>query len=170
MTITGTVSTTGGSVSNTASASSNNPDPVSSNNNSTTTAAVNHAPSCGGASATGPSIWPPNHRMVWFSIVGVTDSDGNPVTVTITGIRQDEPTNGLGDGDTAVDGIVGPGNSFAVRAERAGGRDGRVYYVSFTGSDGAGGSCTGTTTIGVPHDQGPKGGPVGQGPLYNSLL
>lgn len=169
VTITGTVSTSSSSVSNTASASSNNPDPDGSNNSSTTTATVNHAPSCTGTSA-GPDLWPPNHKWVWRTITGVTDVDGNPVTVTITGIRQDEPTNGLGDGDTAVDGQIGSGNSFAVRAERSGTGDGRVYHVYFTGTDGAGGSCTGSATIGVPHDQGPKGGPIDGGPLYNSLV
>lgn len=169
VTITGTVSTSGGSVSNTASASSDNPDPDGSNNSSTTTATVNHPPSCTGATA-GPNLWPPNHRLVWSSISGVTDADGNPVSVAITGIWQDEPTNGLGDGDTAIDGVIGAGASFAVRAERAGTRNGRVYHVYFTASDGAGGSCSGQATIGVPHDQGPQRGPIDDGALYNSLL
>jgi hypothetical protein len=42
--------------------------------------------------------------------------------------------------------------------------------VFFSASDGVGGSCTGSATIGVPHDQGPHGGPVDGGALYNSLL
>ena len=169
ITINGTVSTSGGSLSNTASVTSDTRDPNGANNSSTTTATVNHAPSCTGASA-GPNLWPPNHKWVWRTISGVTDADGNPVAVTITGIWQDEPTNGLGDGDTAIDGQIGSGNSFAVRAERSGTGDGRVYHVYFSASDGAGGSCTGSATIGVPHDQGPQGGPVDGGALYNSLL
>ncbi len=137
----------GASIGNTATISGNQSDPNGGNNS-----------------------WPPNHKWVWSSISGVTDADGNPVAITITGIWQDEPTNGLGDGDTAIDGQIGSGNSFAVRAERSGTADGRVYHVYFSASDGAGGSCTGSATIGVPHDQGPNGGPVDGGPLFNSLL
>jgi uncharacterized repeat protein (TIGR01451 family) len=159
----------GGSVVNTASIGGNQSDPNGGNNSSSVTTSVNHNPVCSGASA-GPDLWPPNHKWVWSSISGVTDADGNAVSITITGIWQDEPTNGLGDGDTAIDGQIGSGNSFAVRAERSGKNDGRVYHVYFTGSDGAGGSCTGSATIGVPHDQGPNGGPVDGGALYNSLL
>ena len=40
-----------------------------------------------------------------------------------------------------------------VRAERAGSGDGRVYVITFTGDDGRGGTCTGTVTVSVPHDQ-----------------
>jgi hypothetical protein len=159
----------GSSIVNTATVGGLQTDPIPGNNSSSVTTSVNHNPLCGGASA-GPDLWPPNHRMVSRTITGVTDPDGNPLAITITGIAQDEPTNGLGDGDTAVDGQINAGNSFAVRAERAGTGNGRVYHVSFTASDGAGGSCSGTATIGVPHDQGPDGGPVDDGALFNSLL
>jgi hypothetical protein len=37
-----------------------------------------------------------------------------------------------------------------LRAERDVDGDGRVYRVSFTASDGLGGSCSGTTTVQVP--------------------
>jgi uncharacterized repeat protein (TIGR01451 family) len=159
----------GGSIVNTATIGGNQSDPNGGNNSSTVTTSVNHNPICSGASA-GPDLWPPNHKMVASTITGVTDADGNPISVTITGIWQDEPTNGLGDGDTAIDGQIGSGNNFSVRAERAGTRNGRVYHVFFSASDGAGGSCSGSATIGVPHDQGPNGGPVDDGALYNSLL
>jgi uncharacterized repeat protein (TIGR01451 family) len=159
----------GSSIVNTATIGGNQPDPNGGNNSSTVTTSVNHNPICSGASA-GPDLWPPNHKWVWSTISGVTDADGNPVSITITGIWQDEPTNGLGDGDTAIDGQIGSGNSFAVRAERSGTADGRVYHVYFSAGDGAGGSCTGSATIGVPHDQGPNGGPVDGGALFNSLL
>jgi uncharacterized repeat protein (TIGR01451 family) len=160
---------TGGSIVNSATIGGNQSDPNGGNNSATVTTSVNHNPVCTGVSA-GPNLWPPNHKWVWSTVTGVTDADGNPVTIAITGIWQDEATNGLGDGDTAIDGQVGSGNSFAVRAERSGTGDGRVYHVNFSASDGAGGSCTGSATIGVPHDQGPSGGPVDGGALYNSLL
>jgi hypothetical protein len=36
---------------------------------------------------------------------GVTDPDGDPVTITISGITQDEPTHGLGTGGAGPDGF-----------------------------------------------------------------
>jgi hypothetical protein len=157
----------GNSIVNTATASADQPDANTGDNSSTVTTSVNHNPVCTSASA-GPSLWPPNHKLVWSSISGVTDQDGDPIAITITGIRQDEPTSGLGSGDTPIDGAIGSGNSFAVRAERSGLGDGRVYHVSFSASDGVGGSCTGEATIGVPHDQsGPAA--VDGGALYDSL-
>jgi hypothetical protein len=56
----------------------------------------------------------------------------------------------------------------SVRAQRDGGGDGRVYHISFTATNAGGGSCTGAVTVGVPHDQGPNGGPVDEGALYDS--
>ena len=63
---------------------------------------------------------------------------------------------------------AGPEATPSVRAERDGNGDGRVYHISFTAT-GSSGSCTGSVTVGVPHDQG-HGGPVDQGALYNSTL
>jgi hypothetical protein len=74
-----------------------------------------------------------------------------------------------GSGNTSPDATgVGTGNP-SVRAERDGGNDGRVYHIAFTAT-GAGGSCTGTVTVGVPKSQGNNGGPVDQGALYDSTL
>ena len=128
---------------------------------------VNRPPVCSGASA-GPDLWPPNHKLsATRSITGVTDADGNPVSITINSIFQDEPVNGLGDGNTAPADAQINGSTFKVRAERSGLGDGRVYYINFTASDGAGGTCRGTATIGVPHDQAHD--PVGGGQLFNSI-
>jgi VCBS repeat-containing protein len=118
-------------------------------------------------------IWPPNHQMVPISLSGATDVDGNPVTLLVTSIFQDEPTNTVGDGNTTID-ATGVGTSApSVRAERSGTPktpgDGRVYHINFTGSDGAGGSCTGEVTVGVPHDQGSRRTLIDNGPLYNSV-
>jgi hypothetical protein len=85
----------------------------------------------------------------------------------VTSVFQDEPTNGLGDGDTAIDAMIVNG-AVQVRAERDGGGDGRVYYINFTATTD-GGSCTGTATVGVPHDEG-KRAAVGQGPKFNSTM
>jgi hypothetical protein len=96
------------------------------------------------------------------------------VAITVTGVHQDEPTDDVGDGKHTPDAQNIDGDRVDVRAERSGSKkvpgDGRVYHISFTGDDGEGGTCSGTTTIGVAHDSGPKGGPVDGGPLYDSFL
>lgn len=132
------------------------------------TVRVNSPPACTGASA-GPDLWPPNHKLSDArSITGVTDPDGDPVSIHVDSIFQDEPTNGLGDGDTGpADATILGANSFNVRAERSGTANGRVYYVNFTATDAFGGTCSGTATIGVPHDQ--ASAPVGDGQLFNSI-
>ncbi len=50
------------------------------------------------------SVWPPDHKMALVHIIGVTKPSDDKIT--ITGVTQDEPTNGLGDGDTPIDAIV----------------------------------------------------------------
>lgn len=86
------------------------------------------------------------------------------MTLTITGVTQDEALNGLGDGDTSPDAKAGPASHRVyVRAERSGTGDGRVYRIAFTGDDGNGGTCTGSVTVGVPHDQGKGSTPVDSG-------
>jgi len=132
----------------------------------------NRAPECTTAVASPASLWPPNHQYVQVSVDGITDPDGDPLVVTIAGVTQDEPLNGLGDGDTCPD-AAGVGSSTALlRAERAGTArvpgDGRVYHVSFSASDGRGGMCTGTLRVCAPQDQRPGRTCGDQGPLVDS--
>jgi hypothetical protein len=132
-----------------------------------TVTSVNDPPVCSAATPSQSVLWPPDHRRVPITINGVTDVDGNPITIAITTILQDERTNKLGDGDTDIDGGTAPGTAF-VRAERSGNGNGRVYHIGFTASDGSGGSCTGTVLVAVPHDL--DGAPaVDDGALYNSM-
>ncbi len=113
-------------------------------------APANQPPDCSGAFPSVSKIWPPNHQFVNVTIQGVTDPDGDPVTITIDQIKQDEPTDGTGDGHTCPDG-QGIGSSTAqIRAERSGQGNGRVYTIFFTASDGNGGSCQGSVTVCVP--------------------
>jgi YVTN family beta-propeller protein len=122
-------------------------------------------PNCAGATASPNLIWPPNHKFVPIQISGVTNPAGGALTLTVTSIFQDEPVDSPGSGNTGPD-ATGVGTaSPAVRAERDGGGDGRVYHISFTATS-AGGSCTGQVTVGVPHDK--SSTPVDGGPLYDS--
>lgn len=128
---------------------------------------TNQPPDCSQVHADPSVLWPPNHKLVPIQILGVTDPEGDPISITVTGITQDEPTNGLGDGDSGPDGFgVGTGQP-QVRAERAGTGNGRVYVISFRAEDGQGGSCTGLVKVSVPHDKG-KGEAVDDGQSYDS--
>jgi hypothetical protein len=110
----------------------------------------NQPPDCSAASADPDEIWPPSHKFVPIAITGVTDADGDPVTISVDGVFQNEPVEGNGSGHTSPDAILDP---LEVRAEREGGGSGRVYQIDFTAADGHGGSCQGTVIVCVPHDQ-----------------
>ena len=126
-------------------------------------------PVCSAATPSQTLLWPPNHKFQTVTVQGVTDPNNLTPTITITGIQQDEPVNAAGDGNTAPDG-QGVGTSTAqVRSERSGiAVGGRLYFISFKASDTAGGSCTGTVTVGVPHDQGQHAMPTDNGQRYDS--
>jgi hypothetical protein len=128
----------------------------------------NQPPVCSAAYPSVEALWPAQHQMVPVSVQGVTDPDGDPVTLSITHIRQDEPVNGLGDGDTAPDGWGIGAAAAELRAERAGTGNGRVYHIGFSASDPWGGACSGTVRVRVDHSQGKKGMAVDDGPMYDS--
>jgi uncharacterized repeat protein (TIGR01451 family) len=164
--ITVTAGSAGTSLTDTASISGDQSDPDSTNNTSTVVTELNHNPICTSVTG-GPNLWPPNHKMRLISLTGATDPDGDPVSLTVTGVTQDEALNGLGDGDTSPDATLGPAsNQVNLRAERSGTGDGRVYRISFTGSDGRGGTCADTAIVGVPHDQGKGSVPIDSGGVF----
>jgi cytochrome c peroxidase len=118
----------------------------------------NRPPECSEAASSVDELWPPMHQLAELSIVGVTDPDLDPVAITITGVSQDEPTRGRGDGSSCPD-AFGIGTDVAsVRAERSGTQrnpgDGRVYHIGFTATDNRGGECSDTVRVCVPHDRG----------------
>jgi hypothetical protein len=108
-------------------------------------------------------LWPPNHQYHGLTLadcnVRVVDAcegelDTNAVG-QILSIYSDEPEDvtGEGDGHTTADiVIVGP-SAFKLRAERAGGGDGRVYGIHFAVADSAGNTTDWMCFVGVPHDQ-----------------
>jgi hypothetical protein len=123
----------------------------------------NTAPDVSNAQASTTTLWPPNNKMVPITVEGVTDADGDEVTITITGIMQDERTWRQADAS-------GVGTETAhVRAERDGKGDGRVYHIFFTADDGNGGVTAGMVNVYVPHDQ--SGRPAVDGEaLYDSTV
>jgi hypothetical protein len=127
----------------------------------------NEPPNCDEAVASPNTLWPPDHQFVPIFII-VDDPNGDPVTLTVTSITQDEPVVGPGSGNTAPDGMGVGTNTAEVRAERAGPDNSRVYEIDFTANDGFGGTCFGTVTVVVPHDQGTNTTIVDDGQIYDS--
>ena len=86
------------------------------------------------------------------------------MTYTITGVTQDEPLGGWdGHGwdwskkwhkDPTPDAVILHGPYLLLRAWRDPHGDGRTYTISFTVTDSQGATCSGTTTVEVPHDLG----------------
>ena len=128
-------------------------------------AVLNHAPDCTAAAPSLARLWPPNNKFVSVAIGGITDAEGDALTLAITGIRQDEL---VGKGNSAPDGKGIGAATAELRAEKLGSGNGRFYHVSFTASDGHGGACTGVVRVAVPHDQAKPAGDGG--PLYDSTL
>lgn len=118
----------------------------------------NEPPDCAAATASPGTLWPPNGKLVPVRVQGIEDPDGDPVTVTFTGVRQDEPLTRPGAPDATG---VGTG-TLLLRADRAGKGDGRVYHVAFEARDPLGASCTGEVAVCVPHDS-RKGAGCGDG-------
>ncbi len=114
------------------------------------------------------TLWPPNHKLVPVTIRGVRDPQGDPVTLTITAITQDEPLDGRGDGDTTPD-ALGVGTSTAMlRAERMGGGNGRVYEISYVTTDSGMVVCSGKVQVCVPKSQGKGAHCIDDGQSYDS--
>lgn len=127
---------------------------------------VNTAPSCSAALPTVKQLWPPNHKFRSVGVSGISDADGDPLTVRIIGVTQDEPVLESGSGNTCPDAVI-KGDKADLRAERSGGGDGRVYRMSVEAEDPLGAQCSAVVAVCVPHDQG-KGRCVDSGATYQS--
>ncbi|HUT06036.1 MAG TPA: hypothetical protein VMW74_05040, partial [Nitrosopumilaceae archaeon] len=108
----------------------------------------------------------PNKKFIDVSINGITDPDGDTVSILITGITQDEPTSGLKKNDPSPDGNGVGTDTAQVRAERDSNGDGRVYEISFTADDGNGETCSSSVNVFVPLNK--KTDPVNSGQNFDS--
>lgn len=118
---------------------------------------------CASAALKPVTLKPRDERLIDVAITGVTDPDGDPVTVTVTSLRQDEALKTAPCGDGA--GVGGP--VAALRATRAAGR-GRVYRVAFEATDGRGGRCSRTLTACVAGSGVPSTGCEASGTAVDS--
>ena len=98
------------------------------------------------------SLQPPNHKLIPITAtISASDACSANVAVSLDSITSNEPDNGTGDGDQPNDiQAIGSGpvpfgtdvRSFLLRAERAGGGNGRIYTVTYSATDAAGNSTS----------------------------
>ena len=119
-------------------------------------AAVNRPPEVQSATAELTVEGPANGEFSPVQIGGVTDPDGDAVTIAVIGITQDEPLLGRGNRPTCPDARI-DGGAALVRRERSAFGNGRVYTIEFVATDGHGGASHGTAEVCVPHDHSPRG-------------
>ncbi len=112
-------------------------------------------------------LWSPEHKLVPVDVAGVSDPDGDPVTIEITSVTQDEPITGLGHGDTGPDAVLRAGQLY-LRAERGNNGNGRVYVVHFTARDNHGGECSGSVRVDVPKNK-KRDAAIDSGQNYSSF-
>jgi cysteine-rich repeat protein len=135
---------------------------------------INTPPNCDASTLSTNTGWDPSHNFIDLTIVGVTDQENDPLTVVVTSVSQDEPVikNGAA-GNTCPDANITTGapGHVAVRNEREGSSNGRVYSVSFLVLDPSGNSCSKTFTYCVPKSQGEKFEDcVNDGATYDSTV
>jgi hypothetical protein len=108
------------------------------------------------AKAKEAALWPPNHAMHRVTIadcVEVTDACDANVSVRFTSVSSDEPVDARGDGHHAPDVVADGCDAVALRSERQGGGDGRVYRLGWRAADHAGNAVEGECRVVVAHDQ-----------------
>jgi dipeptidyl aminopeptidase/acylaminoacyl peptidase len=108
------------------------------------------APACSSVHASPVELLPANRRFRTVVLSGGADPDGDPVTLSIDGVTQDEPVRGTGDRTSPDARPNADSNAVRLRAERNPRGDGRVYRIAFSVSDDRGKSCTGVATVDVP--------------------
>jgi len=130
----------------------------------------NQPPECDNASPSRMLLWPPDTEFIAISILGITDPDGDPVTIVINGIHQDEQVVETGSHNILAPDGTGTGSSTAsIRAERRDKGNGRVYHIGFTATDPSGALCKGLVMVSVPRSQ--NGAPaVDDGASHDSTL
>jgi len=109
-------------------------------------------------------LWPPNHRMIDVTAsLSAADACSTP-TVVLDAVSSNEPDDGEGDGDTIDDiqnALLDTADStLALRAERRGDGDGRIYTITYTATDDAGNATPAARYVLVPHDLGGTVDPI----------
>ena len=110
------------------------------------------SPSITGGSVNPVIVWPPDHKMALATVDYQVAAVCGPVTTKLT-VRSNEPVNGTGDGDASPDWEVINPHHVRLRAERAGGGNGRIYSVTITATDALNQSTSRAVQVSVPKNQ-----------------
>ncbi len=122
------------------------------------------------------SLWPPNHKYHHVNLNDLGLSFTNnlncdpvlPESVVITRVTSDEPENGDGDGNTVDDIVIASDfRSVALRSERQGGGNGRVYTIHLGVFDGDRIVMPTTVQVHVPHSK--NSGAIDDGVAYEVI-
>jgi len=141
-------------ISNAATLSSLTIDSDPGNNSaSATVTASNPAPEILNLAATPFVLWPPNHKMADIQVSYDVEDNCGAVECSLA-VSSNEPQNGEGDGDTSIDWEIVDAHQVRLRAERSGNGTGRVYTITATCTDSAGGSSSENVTVSVPKSRG----------------
>ena len=127
---------------------------ASSQATATVTVVDSSGPDVSGVTASPNSLWPPNHQMVPVHVDYNTSDTCSSGGRCVLSVSSNEPTNGLGDGDTSPDWSVVDEHNVMLRSERAGGGSGRIYTITIDCTDGSGNHSTKTVTVSVWSNQG----------------
>ena len=105
-------------------------------------------------SASPEILWPPNHKGISVQVTAQASDDCGPAPeCRIISVSSNEPADGTDDGETAPDwGVTAP-LALRLRAERAGGGNGRAYAIEVACTDASGNTATATAAVTVPSDR-----------------
>jgi hypothetical protein len=96
-------------------------------------------------------LTPVNHKMVPVTVAVAATDNFRVASAKIVKVTSNEPLNGTGDGNTAVDWQTTGDLTLLLRAERSGNGLGRVYTITVEVTDEDGHASQQTTTVSVPH-------------------
>lgn len=144
----------GSSLSLVATATNSIGESDSSNNQAGAMALVtNAAPSINNLTVNKTEILAVNHKLTDVILgYSVSDNCGTP-SVNVS-VSSNQAVDGNGDGNTDVDWMVLTPKKVALRAERAGDGGDRIYTITVTATDSAGGTTSQSVNVVVPHDNG----------------
>lgn len=114
-------------------------------------------------------LWPPNHTLHAVAVddcVVIRDDCEGELHAEFIWASSDEPVDAIGDGNHAPDIVVDDDcQQLAVRAERQGPNDGRVYTLGVRVTDASGNATEGQCHVVIEHDQSGRT-PVDSGEAY----
>ena len=113
----------------------------------------NQPPDCSAAAASIATLWPADGSLQSVSVVGITDPENDPVTISIPLVFTDEFTGTSRDPNCPDAFFEGP-NAVRLRAERDADGDGRVYVLFAQATDPQGAECTAEVQVCVPRKPG----------------